>query len=459
MTPNRRDFLRAMLLTAGATAFGSVSMAEIGQVAAAPLTGGNPDFRRRFIFCYFNGAWDTLLSADPRDPRIFTPEVRGTTQVDPGYARLPSAYSQGGTEGNGLYVDDDLGISLGPAAGPVWKHRADMCVVRGISMATVTHEVGRRYFTTGRMPNGLTARGSSIATEIAAQLHGEGAPSNMPFVPNLAYAVESYNDRHPSFASGLKISSVNDLLDALRRPDLGYSEPEERLIADYLHKPESFGLPMSRMTDALNRARRSEIQAEAVLAARLDNRLRFPDGLNLNSPQAIGMLAVQAITQQISTAVSLRVSDSLDTHFDEWATDQPARQFAAFEVIDQIITALKTTAYPDGSGRSWFDFTTIMAFSEFARTPLLNARDGRDHHPVNSCMMWGAGIPKGRVIGASTEYGVLASPINLRTGLPDAGGHVLRPEDILATVMANSGLAADFLARDLVYIPALEPLT
>jgi hypothetical protein len=457
MSLTRRNFLRAMMLTSGAAAFGGVSMEAIGRLAASPLEPNQPDFRRRFIFCYFNGGWDILLGADPRDPRVFTSELRGVNQVEPAYDRLPAAFSNGGTESNGLYYDADRGIALGPAAGPVWNHRDKMCVVRGLSMGTVTHEVGRRYFLTGRMPSGLTARGSSIPTEIAAQLHGQGAPANMPFVPNLAYAVESYNDRHPSFASGLKISSVEDLLDALRRPDMGYSDAEERLIADYLHRPESFGLPTARMPEALNRARRSEIQAEAVLAAQLDQRLRFPQGTNLNSPQAIGMLAVQAITQQICTTVSINVTSGLDTHFDDWAIDQPTRQQSGFGVIAQVIDSLQNTAYPDGSGDSWLDYTTIVAFSEFSRTPLINTREGRDHHPVNACMMWGAGVPHGKVIGASTPRGMLTQAVDLQTGQVDPTGYVLRPEDILGTVMANAGLEASFLARDVRYVPALEP--
>jgi hypothetical protein len=446
-----------MLLTSGAATFGAIPMATIGQLAASPLEPGQPDYRRRFIFCYFNGGWDTLLSADPRDPTVFTSELRGVNQVEPAYDRLAASYSQSGTEGNGLFYDADRGLALGPAAAPVWKHRDKMCVVRGVSMSTVTHEVGRRYFLTGRLPSGLTARGSSIPTEIAAQLHGGNAPMDMPFVPNLAYAVESYNDRHPSFASGLKISSVDDLLEALRRPDLGYSESEERLIADYLHRPNAFGLPGSRMPDALNRARRSEIQAEAVLAAQLDQRLRFPQGINLNSSQAVGLLAVQAITQQICTTVSLRVTNSLDTHFDDWATNQPTRQMEGFAIIDQILTDLLSTPYPDGSGDSWLDYTTVVAFSEFSRTPLINSREGRDHHPVNACMMWGAGVPHGKVIGASTPQGMLAQAVDLRTGQVDPRGHVLRPEDILATVMSGAGLESSFLARDVQYVPALVP--
>lgn len=451
----RRDFLRAMLLTSGAAAFGSVSMGQIGRALASTINPGAPDHRRRFIFCYFNGGWDVLLGADPRDPSVFTDENRGQTLIQPAYDRLPGAFAQAGADRNGYLLDPERGLAMGPAAEPVWRHRDSMCVLRGVAMNTVTHEVGRRYLLTGRMPSGLLARGSSVPTEIAAQLHGPDSPDHMPFIPNLAYSVESYNEHHPSSVSGLKISSVNDLLDTLRRPDLGFTPTEDRLIADYLNQPTSFGLPFERMPDALRRARNSQLQAEAVLAAQLDDRLRFPEGMNLNSARAVGMLAVQAITQQISTCVSLRVTDSLDTHFDDWATDQPERQRAGFEIIDLILQTLKDTPYPDGSGNSWLKYTTVVAFSEFSRTPLLNAREGRDHHPINSILMWGAGVPGGKVIGATTDQGMLGSKINLRTGAPDPGGFDLRPEDILGTLMANAGLDGSILGRDIKFLHAL----
>jgi uncharacterized protein (DUF1501 family) len=277
----------------------------------------------------------------------------------------------------------------------------------------------------------------------------------MPFVPNLSYAVESYNDRHPSYASALKISSVDDLLDALIRTEDRYDDVETRLIQDYLGRPEGFGLPLELMPRTLDKARKSQIQAEAVLAAQLDKRLTFPSGLNLNSAEAAGYLATQAITENICTCVSLKLAGGLDTHFGNWATDQVAMQEAAFEVIGQILTDLKSTPYPDGTGDSWLKYTTVIAFSEFCRTPLLNANVGRDHHPVNACMLWGAGINRGRVIGASTPERMLVQGVDFETGLPDARGQVIRPEDILGTIMASAGLDGSVLGREVSYIPAL----
>jgi hypothetical protein len=451
MTFSRRDFLRAMLWTSGATAFGTVSMTDLGTALSQPLEPGAPDFRRRFIFCYFGGGWDVLLGADPRDPAVFTEERRGETLIQPAYDRLTGPYSR-----QGNFYDPDLDITLGPACGPIWPHIREMCIVRGIAMNTVSHQAGMRYLLTGRAPIGLRARGASIPTEIAVQLYGEGAPEDMPIVPNLAYSVESYNDRHPSFASGLKISSVNDLLSALRKPDLGYSDAEERFMTRYLGGHEDYGLPLEAMPAALHRARDSKIQAEAVLAAQLDERFHFPQGINLNSQDAAGVLAVQAITEQICTSVSLRLAGNLDTHGQNWAVQQAPGQEAGFQVVANILQALKDKEYPDGSNVSWLAHTTVVAFSEFSRTPLLNVNEGRDHHPVGSVMMWGAGVPHGKVVGASSDRGMLNQPIDLHTGLPDPNGVDIRPEDLMGTLLANAGMDNSFLGSDVQFIHALE---
>ena len=69
--------------------------------------------------------------------------------------------------------------------------------------------------------------------------------------------------------------------------------------------------------------------------------------------------------------------------------------------------------------------------------------------------MWGAGVPGGKVVGASTDQGMLPNLINLRTGRVDPEGEFIRPEDILGTIMANAGLDGSILGRDVRFIQAL----
>jgi hypothetical protein len=56
--------------------------------------------------------------------------------------------------------------------------------------------------------------------------------------------------------------------------------------------------------------------------------------------------------------------------------------------------------------RGMLDNTLVVAMGEFGRTPLLNARGGRDHWPgVWSILFAGAGVNGGQVIGSSDEHG------------------------------------------------------
>ena len=83
------------------------------------------------------------------------------------------------------------------------------------------------------------------------------------------------------------------------------------------------------------------------------------------TPTVQGALAVQAITQGISRCVSIRAANGLDTHFDEWTSDQGPRQSDGFEVVASIMNELNALEYK-GSGKSWLDHTVIVGFSNLA---------------------------------------------------------------------------------------------
>jgi uncharacterized protein (DUF1501 family) len=103
------------------------------------------------------------------------------------------------------------------------------------------------------------------------------------------------------------------------------------------------------------------------------------------------------------------------------------------------------------------DHTTIVGFSEFSRTPLINERGGRDHALTNACFLAGGNIRGGAVIGASSDVGLAPQAIDFDTGelrATEDGGEVVRPEHILQTLFHDAGL--DHLADLRVNpIPAL----
>jgi hypothetical protein len=60
----------------------------------------------------------------------------------------------------------------------------------------------------------------------------------------------------------------------------------------------------------------------------------------------------------------------------------------------------------DLSARGMLEKTLVVLATEFGRTPTVNQNAGRDHHPaVFSCVLAGAGIKGGAVLGASDERG------------------------------------------------------
>lgn len=449
--PTRREVLRGALVVGG----GLGVLGGLGPLArlagAQDVQPDAPD--RYYIFCYFNGGWDILLSLDPRDPRRFNDGNLRTTRIQPGYELLE------GTDGR--LVTPREGMTFGPFIGDLARHADRLLVIRGMSMDTLTHEVGRRRFLTGKPPSGLQARGSSGATWLAAHL-GEAAP-----IPNLSVRVEAYNRDLPNFATALQVDNVADLLRALRPSEPILGRRTRRQIDHTL--AEAAACEGAAQSPTWRAAETARLKAREMVRGGYDalfdfgantpemEALRDHYGITRvdGSPEVQAALAARAITGGVSRCVSIQVAAGLDTHFDEWSRDQGPIQARGFAAVARLIEDLASREY-GRTGESWLDRTVIVGFSEFSRTALLNDRGGRDHSLTNACFLVGGAIRGGRVIGASSDVGMQPTPLDPETGAPDPGGEVLRPEHILQTLYAEVGIgdAPDLRVRP---VPAILP--
>ncbi len=446
---SRRSFLRNSLLALGGTA-GLSAAGGVGPMSR--LANGawyRPDGapQRYYIFCYFGGGWDVLLGLDPRDPRDFHSGNLADTLIQPGYDLLDD-------EGHiADIVNTSSGLQFGPYIGDLASHSEKLAVVRGMSMETLTHEAGRRRFLTGKVPSGLLARGSSGATWLASRL-GMGQ-----LVPQISVNVESYNVDQPEFASALKVSSVPDLVRSLEPAGAALGELEERQIDEMLIQAALCPNPQaSKMWRGSEEARAGvSAMIEAELASQFNfqansaemEALRDHYGIAatgaaaLTTPEAQAAMATTALKKGISRVVSMRpTSQSLDTHYDNWTTDQGPIQERGFNAIARMIEDLETTEFED-SGSSWMDHTTIVAFSEFSRTPRLNANTGRDHSLMNAALLLGGGIKGGQAIGKSSNIGMEPTTTDLLTGQWSPEGEIVKPEHILRTLMVEAGVSDD----------------
>ncbi len=460
--PERRRFLRNSAI-AGA---GAVGLSALGASSSTMMqlahAAGEAD--HHFVFVYFSGGWDILLSLDPRDPAVFTDEeeIIQNNRIQLGYSTLgitePYPVTIGGRE--------EL---LGPYVGNLRNHADKLAIVRGMSMETLTHEVGRRRFITGKPPAGLLARGSSNATWLAAEL---GATNH---IPHLAVRVEAYNVDQPSYASALTVQSSDDLVQLLRAQAPLLAPAQADLIDDFLATEARCG--RARHSPALRNARESWERMQGMLGQDLSKLFDYtttlaslypgmtPEddarrmamgalrthffgsdapggGLDRTSPVAQAAIAATALTNGISRVVSIEGGRGLDTHFTDWRTDHGNRQMQGWDAVAKLVEYLESTPY-QGTATTWLDHTTILCFSEFMRTPLINERGGRDHWLTNASLLVGGGIVPG-VIGESSNIGMGPTATDLVSGRrDDRNGQVILPDHVLRTLLFQAGVEDD----------------
>ena len=420
----RRTFLKAAAGFMGSTLLGGLPFRAFADATALKPAD------RCFVFVYFAGGWDQLLAFDPRDPDVFTPDRASETHILPGYnlftdPRFPSRPIVPPTRAGA----DPSTLSFGPGVGDKLAAHYDlMAVVRGINMTTLAHDEGMRYFVTGKRPVGGAARGSSTATEVVGQM--------MPKVPiaSIAYNVESYNDRYSGSANALKVSKASDLLLTLSPSTTQLSSDLEKQLLDFRGQPISCEAAAYGAGGVGDTYANSRGQMQQVLSGRLDNAFRFelaqnaavrdayglpatnPSGTAYDTAAGRAALVATALKQGISQCVSINLAGGLDTHFGSQTT-HATNQRTGFDALALLVGDLRATAHP--SGGNFMDHTTILVYSEFARTPLINATSGRDHHLTNSCLLMGAGLKHNVAFGASGDIAMAPAVVNLTTGADD----------------------------------------
>jgi uncharacterized protein (DUF1501 family) len=449
---SRRSFLEIAGLIGGGV------MMRRSILGEAQAQTADPKF---LLLVYFSGGWDQLLALDPRDAtQTQYKYVLGkapTTGIYPAYTEMAAgdpavANVMTATGGTGKQIAGAL--SFGPAVPSVLTaHSNDLCIVRGMSMDTLTHEVGRRYLLTGKFPRGLAANGSSLNTVVAGQT------MSALDLPNLAINVESYNEGYGAFASPTRVNSATDVRTVLNPQSVSpqlQAASETALIAFEKNSDtcEAHGYDLGGLVGAFrasrDQARKMTNSAASTLfqfsnpapnadISALYSAFNINSQTDLSTSKAKAALAGQAITNGISQVVAVTLADDLDDHFDE-SGSQSQSLAAGFDALGRLISFLKSKMVP-GTTKTFWECTSLMTFSEFSRTPMLNARDGRDHHLTGSCLLASPGLKGNTVFGASSEVGMQAQKFNFTTGAVDlANGSSVRPSDVHATLLKSMGL-------------------
>lgn len=456
------NFSRRNFLTIAGLAGGSVALRSLAFPSIAKADNKNAPL---LLVCYMSGGWDQLLALDPRsntDPKFQEAQAyaKNGSGIFPSYDTITDKRVQTimtATGGTGVQKAGKL--TFGPAVAPsLLAHAADLSIARGLYMGTLAHEVGRRYLITGKFPRGLTANGSAITTVVAA------ADGKDALVPNLSIDTESYNAGLPAYAAPISVSTASDLFNLLRPMGTPLDPDVDKALLAFEHDAMSCRdqeLDQQGLATLFRASREKARTMTASNEAQLFN-FKIPgaapdvqavmDALGVTKPSDFGTakgraaMAGIALTHGVAQAVSLQTAQNLDTH-SAWAQNHPGPLYDGFDAIGNLIQYLKDTEYM-GTGTSTWSRTTLLVFSEFARTPLVNGREGRDHHLCSSCLVGGPGIKGGLVVGASSDQGMVARNLDMKTGAPDdANGAPLRPQDVHATLLQSMGLPYDNLSN------------
>lgn len=451
---------RRQMLTATSAAIGSAAVGRFGFTHLARADLPRPA-GRCFIFCYFPGGWDQLLFLDPRDPADFPDSERARTLIETRYSDLE------GFNGFSSQLvrprDPASPLVFGPGAAKpndarkITDYADRTAIIRGINMNTLGHEVGYRYFLTGKFPSGSAARGTNIATEIVGQM-----VPNRP-MPNLSVRIESYNDRHAGSASAVRVDSINDLLLLLRPSAFQERDVVEEALFDYGQRVGPCSAEVADRRGLYSAMRESGRQADQIVRGRLASTFEFATATtaeavelrsrynfslgDAGSTGARACAAAQAIKSGMTQVASVMIGAGTDTHFVGNQGHAPLL-YQGISALVAMLSDLERTAHPQGG--NFLDHTTVACFSEFSRTPLFNNFNGRDHHISNSCLLIGAGIRGNTVFGASSNVGMAPTRWDHAANRLSETGQNIMPEHIGATLLASAGLDP--------YITRVEPL-
>lgn len=411
---NRRDLLK--YAGAAGAACAVTGLAPRGAaLARTRATRATRDARRLILVCA-QGGWDTTYALDPKAQSAVCDVPAGAVQ---------------------RFGDLDVFTDASRPSVTAFftKYAPQTAVVRGISVASVAHRECLK-----RMATGTRSEVNADMASLIAHEHGNALP-----LPYLILGDTAFTG--PYAVSAGRVGATNQIIALLDpaqayptngRPQLATTGAEDALLARYAQASVD-RVRATRGATGYN-YRRTRDFIEAIDRGKRLATVREGFGargrtLSLESQVDLGL---DAIEQGISQAVMLNTRLGWDTH--DTNSDQAAFHETTFLGLSRLMDGLAARPGLE-AGTTMLDDTVVVCFSEFSRTPKLNAAAGKDHWPVTSAMVMGAGVRGGRAYGATTD-GVDTRPIDFATGAPSESGRTLMSNHFVAGVLELCGVDA-----------------
>jgi uncharacterized protein (DUF1501 family) len=416
MTRSKTDFgisRRALLQGAAATVASAGLVSALPVLRAPARAQGKP---RKLIVVLNAGGWDTTYALDPK----------------PGLSGIDAPAGE-------VTMFGDLPIfthATRPSVTDFFtRHAERVAVVHGLQVRSFVHP--------DCMKRLLTGSPSETTPDLAAIAAYELAPE-LP-VPYLALGGQA---RSGQLAAITGRTGTTNQLSALVDPLASYpakggatfvplpatglvtNADEDAQIKKYLEASAERlratrgqrGYNKRRIDDFVSSLDRAERLRAFAKQSGIGNRDYTLD-LKIQIP-----LAVNALRDGLSHTVLLQ-TDNWDTH------QNNAQQTAQHEMLFSAMTTLVNTL----ESEQMLDDTLVLVLSEMGRTPKLNNEQGKDHWPVTSAFLLGAGVRGGKVFGQSSDT-LDALSVDFTTGAAKSDGQQLQAGNFVAGVLSTLGV-------------------
>lgn len=408
---SRRDALRAgAVIGAGAV---------VAPWSGSALAGGPA---RNLILVLGRGGWDTTYALDPKP---------GSTTIDA---------PQGTLEHYGEV--SILGHASRPSVSEFFRRYAALsAVVNGVQVRSFVHSDCIKRMLTGTPSDSNPDLGAIVAYELGRDLPvpylvlGNSALSG----PLAAYTARAGTTNQ---MATLLTESGGAPIDPQLTGDPAFlpTQAEDALVERYLKASAE----RQRAVRGQRGANARELEAFVQSLERGGLLRQFAQGgfggRDYTPDITVQVdVAVRAFERGLCQAVMLEMGD-FDTHQNnELQSERHEALFAGLLALNQRL---------ESSGQ--LDRTLVVVLSEMGRTPKLNANRGKDHWPVTSTLVYGAGVRGGRVLGQTNDQ-LDAVSLDLATGAANAAGKQLQTANLLAGILELVGVEPS------AYLAGVEP--
>jgi hypothetical protein len=317
-----------------------------------------------------------------------------------------------------------------PSVARFFQDFGDQCaIVRGIQVRSIAHEECTKRIFTGTNQDSNPDMGA-----IAGVSNGLDLP-----VPYMILGQTAFSGPHGG-SSG-RAGTAGQLV-TLLHPEASYGRQlggalrfdgdaaEEDLIRRFIQARAQRdkalragdGRNARKFNDMINAVeRRDQVKRLLNGGAELTTQLEFTSQIQM---------AARVFKQEISRAALIQHDQDWDTH-----ADNHNRQLANLESLFSGLHFTVTHLMEQGL---WED-TTVAVISEMSRTPRLNDDMGKDHWPVTSALLLGAGVKGNQVLGGTDDQ-MQALPVDMATGQVHQSGVDLAASSFAAGVLHAVGV-------------------